>query len=167
MRRSSSVLIAGAACAALAVLAGCAKNNPPEVPEAPPKPPAVACVPAQPGSPMIGTWYSTSRPKGVAGDYRSLKVLSADGRMSYTTQLRFGRRVRPALDEKGCWQVADGVLTIQTTSSHGEDVDPTDPIYTNRYRVEKQNRGELILRSLGDGRKLVERRMPAGYQLPD
>lgn len=170
MRRLYSVLIAGAACAVFAALAGCAKNNLPEASGAsgaPPQPPAVVCVPAQPGSPMIGTWYSTSRPKGVAGDYRSLKVLSADGHMSYASQLRFGRRVRPALDEKGCWQVADGVLTMQTTSSHGEDVDPTDPIYTNRYRVQKQNHRELILRSLGDGRTLVERRMPAGYQLPD
>ena len=159
--------MAGAACAALAVLAGCARNNPPAAAEAPPQPPAVVCVPAQPGDPMIGTWYSTSRPKGVAGDYRSLKVFSPDGHMSYTTQLRFGRRVRPALDEKGCWQVVDGVLTMQTTSSHGEDVDTTDPIYTNRYRVEKKSHGQLTLRSLGDGRTLVERRMPAGYQLPD
>ena len=159
--------MAGAACAALAVLAGCARNNPPAVAEAPPPPPAVVCVPAQPGDPMIGTWYSTSRPKGVAGDYRSLKVFSADGHMSYTSQLRFGRRVRPALDETGCWQVVDGILTMQTTASHGEDVDTADPIYTNRYRVEKKNRNQLILRSLGDGRTLVERRMPTGYQLPD
>lgn len=160
--------MAGAACAALAVLAGCAtSNNAPAASEAPPPPPAMACVPAQPGDPMIGTWYSTSRPKGVAGDYRSLKVFSPDGRMSYTTQLRFGRRVRPALDEKGCWQVADGILTMQTTSSHGEDVDTTDPIYINRYRVEKKSRDRLTLRSLGDGRTLFERRMPPGYQLPD
>ncbi len=159
--------MAGAACAALAVLAGCARNNPPPAPEVPPKPPGVVCVPAQPGDPMVGTWYSTSRPKGVAGNYRSLKILSADGHMSYASQLRFGRQVRPALDEKGCWQVADGMLTMQTTSSHGEDVDTTDPIYANRYRVERLNRGRLILRSLSDGRRLVERRMPPGYHLPD
>lgn len=168
MRRLSSASLAGAVCAALVVLAGCARENPPPVAvvQAPPTP-AVVCVPAAPGDPMVGTWYSTSRPKGVAGDYRSLKVLSADGRMSYTTQLRFGRRVRPALDETGCWQAADGILTMRTTASHGEDVDTTDPIYTNRFRIEKLNHGQMILRSLGDGRKLVERRMSAGYQLPD
>lgn len=160
--------MAGAACAALAVLAGCARNIPAPAPEAPPKPPAgVVCVPARPGDPMVGTWYSTSRPKGVAGNYRSLKIFSADGRMSYASQLRFGRQVRPALDEKGCWQVADGILTMQTTSSHGEDVDTTDPIYANRYRVEKLSRGRLVLRSLSDGRTLVERRMPPGFRLPD
>ena len=167
MRRFLLVPMAGAVCAALAVLAGCAKENPPAVAEAPPTPPAVACVPAQPGDPMIGTWYSTSRPKGVAGDYRSLKVLSPDGRMSYQTQLRFGRRVRPALDETGCWQTAGGILTVQTTASHGEDVDATDPIYVNRYRIEKSNRTQMTLRDLRDGRVIAERRMPNGYQLPD
>ncbi len=52
--------------------------------------------------------------------------------MSYETQLKVGRKTRPALRETGCWSVADGVYTMQTTASNGEEVDASDPIYVNR-----------------------------------
>ena len=158
---------AGIACAIL-ILAGCAARKPATITEAqpaePPKP--VACVPAKAGDPMIGTWLSNSRPRDVSGDLQSLIVLSADGTMSYETLLKIGRKTRPALRETGCWSVADGVYTMQTTKSAGEPVDANDPIYLNRYRVEKVEHAKLTLRDLkSSGFVLTARRMPAGYRL--
>ncbi|MFD4840173.1 hypothetical protein ACFWP0_21920 [Achromobacter sp. NPDC058515] len=158
---------AGIACAVL-ILAGCAARKPATITEAqpaePPKP--VACVPAKAGDPMIGTWLSNSRPRDVSGDMQSLIVLSADGTMSYETLLKIGRKTRPALRETGCWSVADGVYTMRTTKSAGEPVDANDPIYLNRYRVEKVEQARLTLRELkNSGSVLTARRMPAGYRL--
>ncbi len=97
---------------------------------------------------------------------QSLIVLSADGTMSYESLLKIGRKTRPALRETGCWSVADGVYTMRTTKSAGEPVDPTDPIYLNRYRVEKVEQSKLSLRELKSGGMLLTaRRMPAGYRL--
>lgn len=171
MRRSLFVPLAGTACAALALLVGCAGNSSPPPPpvavEAPPKPPGVTCAPVQAGDPMVGTWYAVSKQKGIAGDYQVLTVLSQDGRMHYETQLKVGRKIRPALRESGCWRVTDGIYTMQTTVSNGEDVDITDPIYINRYRVEKIDQARLTLRDLkSGGQSVTARRMPPGYQLP-
>ncbi|MFM9870303.1 hypothetical protein [Achromobacter xylosoxidans] len=159
---------AGVACALL-ILAGCAARKPASITEAQPEgpPKLAACVPAKSGDPMIGTWYSNSRPKGVSGDFQALTVLYADGRMAYETQLKIGRKTRPALRETGCWSVVDGVYTMQTTQSNGEIVDAADPIYVNRYRVEKVEQAKLTLRELKSGGQVVTaRRMPQGYRLP-
>ena len=165
----SSVFLrsAGIACAIL-ILAGCAARKPATITEAqpaePPKP--VACQPAKAGDPMIGTWLSNSRPRDVSGDMQSLIVLSADGTMSYESLLKIGRKTRPALRETGCWSVADGIYTMRTTKSAGEPVDANDPIYLNRYRVEKVEQSKLSLRELKSGGILLTaRRMPAGYRL--
>ncbi|PND30474.1 hypothetical protein A6B37_19910 [Achromobacter sp. HZ01] len=159
---------AGVACAVL-ILAGCAARKPAAIAEAQPaqasKP--VVCTPAKSGDPMIGTWLSNSRPRDVSGEFRALTVLSADGTMSYETQLKIGRKTRPALRETGCWSVADGVYTMQTTRSNGEDVDTKDPIYLNRYRIERVEQAKLTLREIKAGGQVVTaRRMPAGYRLP-
>ncbi len=159
---------AGIACAVL-ILAGCAARKPATISEAqpaePPKP--VACVPAKAGDPMIGTWLSNSRPRDVSGDLQSLLVLSADGTMAYESLLKIGRKTRPALRETGCWSVADGIYTMQTTKSAGELVDANDPIYLNRYRVEKLEKAKLTMRELKNGGQVMTaRRMPAGYRLP-
>ncbi len=159
---------AGIACAVL-ILAGCAARKPATITEAqpaePPKP--VACVPAKDGDPMIGTWLSNSRPRDVSGDLQSLLVLSADGTMAYESLLKIGRKTRPALRETGCWSVADGIYTMQTTKSAGELVDANDPIYLNRYRVEKLEKAKLTMRELKNGGLVMTaRRMPAGYRLP-
>jgi hypothetical protein len=116
---------------------------------------------------MIGTWLSNSRPRDVSGDLQSLIVLSADGTMAYESLLKIGRKTRPALRETGCWTVVDGIYTMQTTKSAGEPVDAKDPIYLNRYRVEKVEQARLTLRELKSGGQVVTaRRMPAGYRLP-
>ena len=79
---------AGVACALL-ILAGCVTRKPAAIieaqPEGPPKP--IACVPAKSGDPMVGTWYSNSKPKGVSGDLQALTVLYPDGRMAYELSL--------------------------------------------------------------------------------
>ncbi|CUK17560.1 Uncharacterised protein [Achromobacter sp. 2789STDY5608615] len=94
-------------------------------------------------------------------------MLYPDGRMAYETQLKIGRKTRPALRETGCWSVVDGVYTMQTTQSNGELVDAGDPIYINRYRVEKVEQAKLTLRELRSGGQVVTaRRMPQGYRLP-
>ncbi|MNU38100.1 hypothetical protein D3C71_267620 [compost metagenome] len=165
----SSVYLRSASIAcAILILAGCAARKPATITEAqpaePPKP--VACEPAKAGDPMIGTWLSNSRPRDVSGDLQSLIVLSADGTMAYETLLKIGRKTRPALRETGCWSVADGVYTMRTTKSAGEPVDANDPIYLNRYRVEKVERSKLTLRELKNGGfVLTARRMPTGYRL--
>jgi hypothetical protein len=165
MFRPSFPFHAGALCAAL-VLAGCASKQPTLIVEAP-DPAPLACVPPQAGSPLVGIWLAVSRPKGVAGDYQTLTVLQPDGHMSYETQLRVGRKIRPALREAGCWSVADGIYTMQTIVSNGEKVDLSDPIYLNRYRIEKIDKARLTLRDLKQGGQVVvAQRMPSGYRLP-
>ncbi|MBV7484328.1 hypothetical protein [Bordetella sp. BOR01] len=160
----------GAVGAAL-ILAGCAarKTEQAPVPVAPAAPPPpVACAPADPGSRLVGTWQSNTRPRGVAGDFRALIVLSADGSMHYDTQLKIGKRIRPGLRESGCWKQADGIVVLQTTKSNGELVDTDDPIYQNRYRIEKADAARLALRELRSGGQVIAaRRMPTGYRLPD
>ena len=47
--------------------------------------------------------------------------------------------------------MADGVYTMRTTVSNGEIVDFDDPIYLNRYRVEKVEQAKLTLRELKSG----------------
>lgn len=158
------VVLAGAAW----VLAGCVMHKAPveEVSVEPDQAKPVACSPAPEGSPLTGTWLSTTRPHGVVGDFRALVVLSADGAMSYETQLKVGRRIRPGLRETGCWQVDEGVLTLQTKKSNGEWVDATDAIYQNRYRVEKAASARLTLRELKrDGQLVTARRVQPGYRL--
>lgn len=164
--------LAGAACAVL-LLAGCAGQKPPvkvadPAPPQPQPPQRIVCSPTEAGNPLVGTWYSVSHQKGYAGDFQTLTVLSPDGTMSYETQLKVGRKTRPALRETGCWSVADGIYTMQTTASNGEDVDPADPIYTNRYRVEKVEGGRLVLREMKNGGQLImaQRKQP-GYRLPN
>lgn len=153
------------------ILAGCAarKTAQPPAPVAPAAPPTpMACTPAESGSRLVGTWLSNTRPRGVAGDFRALIVLGADGTMDYTTQLKIGKRIRPGLHEAGCWQAADGIVTLQTVKSNGEPVDAADPIYQNRYRIEKTEAARLTLRELRSGGQVITaRRMPAGYRLPD
>lgn len=160
---------AGAACAVLLV-AGCAvkKQAPAPSPQAeasPPKP--VACVPAQAGSPLVGTWYSVSTPHGMAGNLQVLTVLSEDGKMRYESQLKIGKKIRPALRETGCWTFADGVYTMQTTASNGDPVDVMDPIYTNKYKVESLNKSKVVMRELkSGGQQITASKMSPNYRLP-
>lgn len=133
-------------------------------PDAPPKP--IACVPAEANSPLIGEWLSTTKPKGIAGDFRALYVFRPDGVMQYETQVKVGKRIRPGLRESGCWQVVDGVMTLQTLASNGEPIDTSDPIYQNRYRVEKAESARFTLREVrSGGQSLTARRVKAGYKL--
>lgn len=169
----SSVSFARAACGSLivvAALAGCAAKKPIVVAETSPAPAPkeVVCKPADTNSPMVGTWYSVSRPRGYAGDFQSLTVLSADGSMTYETQMKVGKRTRPALRESGCWNVANGIYTMQTTKSNGEAVDTTDPIYVSRFEVQSVGRDKLVVREMkSGGQTTTARRMQPGYRLPN
>ncbi|EXF88653.1 putative exported protein [Bordetella holmesii 30539] len=169
----SYVSFARAICGGLIVggaLAGCAAKKPSsaETPAQAPAPKQVACTPAEAGSQMVGTWYSVSRPRGFGGDLQTLTILAADGSMTYETQLKVGKRIRPALRESGCWTVANGIYTLQTTKSNGEPVDADDPIYQTRYQVQSVDQTRLMLRELKNGgQQLTARRMPAGYRLPN
>lgn len=161
----------GGAVMVAGVLAGCASGKKPAAPaaQAPQPPPAtqqVVCEPA-PGSPLIGTWYAVSRPQGFAGELQTLTVLAADGSMQYETQMKVGKRIRPALRETGCWSLKDGVYTLQATRSNGLPVDTDDPIYQTRYQVLKIEAARLTLReSTPKGQQVIARRMAAGYRLP-
>ncbi|ARP91902.1 hypothetical protein CAL14_17750 [Bordetella genomosp. 9] len=164
---SSFLRFAGVACAAF-VLAGCAvkKQTPAPAPQQSPSPPKpVACAPSAGAEALLGTWYSVSTPRGMAGTQQTLMVLGADGKMRYQTQLKVNNRARPGLTETGCWTYANGMYTMQTTESNGDPVDVSDPIYTNRYRVESVNQNTLVLRDIKRGEVLRARKMPAGYAL--
>ena len=116
---------------------------------------------------MVGTWFASYTPKGVGGQLQTLTVLRADGTMSYETQLKIGKRMRPGLRESGCWRTADGVYVMQTLKSTGEEVDFNDPIYTNRYRIEKVDATTLTVREEGAGvQRHSAKKMPAGFKLP-
>lgn len=160
------VVVTGAAW----LLVGCISHKAPveQLSVEPDTPRPMACSPAEAGSQLVGYWQSNTRPKGVAGDFRELYVLKADGVMTYDTQLKVGKRIRPGLRETGCWHVADGVMTLQTVKSYGEAIDTTDPIYQNRYRVEKVEPAGLKLRELrSGGQSFTAKRMKSGYRLPD
>jgi len=168
-----STALRGSAIAALALLAACSTrpggSKPPESQATPARPAAqvVTCQP-QPGSPLVGNWYATSTPKGVSGQLQSLTRLRADGTMRYETQLKIGRKVRPALQETGCWTFADGIYTLQTLKSYGDEVDVGDPIYKNTYRVEKVDATRMIIREpQKGGQAITARKMPDGYRMPD
>ncbi len=159
----------GGAVVVAGVLAGCsaAKRQPvAPVEQAPPASTEVVCT-AAPDSPLVGTWYSVSRPQGFAGELQTLTVLAADGSMAYETQMKVGKRIRPALRETGCWSVADGVYALQTTRSNGVPVDTEDPIYQTRYQLVKAEAARLTLREMKPkGQQIVARRMKPGYRLP-
>jgi hypothetical protein len=153
------------------LVAGCAIKKP--VPKTLPQPPGVqeqqgmACTPVQPNNPLIGAWYSISTPRGVSGQLQALTTLSADGTTKYETQLRIGRRVRPALRETGCWTFKDDVYTVQTVRSNGELVDTSDPIYRNSFRVERVDGVKLTFRDMHSGGQTVSaRKVALSFRLP-
>jgi hypothetical protein len=155
---------AGVACAAF-ILAGCAtKKEAPSSASQPASPSQpVACAPSAGADALEGTWYSVSTPRGMAGTQQTLLVLAPDGKMRYQTQLKIRNKSRPGLEEVGCWSFANGLYTMQTRESNGEPVDVSDPIYTNRYKVESVNRTTLVLRDVKAGEVLKARKMPPGY----
>lgn len=164
--RYRSVVVVGAAW----VLAGCVTHKAPveqvSVEAEPARP--IACTPAEARSQLVGHWQSNTRPSGVAGEFRALIVLAADGTMTYDTQLKVGKRIRPGLREAGCWEVANGVITLQTVKSNGEAIDTADPIYQNRYRIEKVEAARLKLKELrSGGQSITARRMQPGFRLPE
>ena len=158
--------MAGAFGVAL-ILAGCAARKPAAITEAKPEDrPPPACVPVKSGDPMVGTWYSSSKPRGVSGDFQSLTVLRADGTMAYETQLKIGRKTRPALRER---LLDRGRRRLHHAHHRLERRDRglRRSIYLNRYRVEKVEQAKLTLRELKSGGQVVTaRRMPQGYRLP-
>lgn len=161
------------ACAALA-LAGCAVKKP----AAPPAGAAsgaasvnaagvIACQAQEASNPLIGTWYAVSTPRGMAGQMQTVTVLKPDGTMSYESQLKVGKRIRPALRETGCWTYTNGIYTMQTTRSNGEPVDIEDPIYRNRYRVERVDAQRMTLREdIKGGQSSSAKKMAPNYRLP-
>lgn len=167
---SSFIRGAGAACAAVIVLGACTARQQVSAPPASATsdaPRSVVCASAPADSPLVGTWYSSSTPRGLAGTMQTVTVLGADGRMHYESQVKIGKRTRPGLRESGCWSYADGVYMMQTTTSNGEPVDGDDPIYINRLRVESVDRARLVLRDVKPGgHRITAKRMPQGYRLP-
>lgn len=103
----------------------------------------------------------------MSGDLRTLTVLAADCSMTYETQLKIGRKIRLGLRESGCWSMIDYIYTMQTTKSNGELVEFDDPIYINRYKVEKLDGARLVLKELKPGAKAVTvKRVKVDYRLP-
>lgn len=145
--------------AAILLVVGCA--TPPPKPSAP----AVqSCQAAPAGDVLIGTWLGVHKQKGVAGELHILFDLRADGTMSYTEQLKRGKRPPQWLNEMGCWNSKGQTLTLRTLTSNGVPVESADPIYTNQYTIGARPGKELSLQ--GAQRLLKARRMPAGYRMP-
>jgi hypothetical protein len=168
----SGVVLRFIGMTSIAVLvAGCAIKKP--VPKVLPQPPraqepqGMVCTPVQPNNPLIGTWYSLSTPRGVSGQLQTLTTLAANGTTKYETQLRIGRRVRPALRETGCWTFKDNVYTVQTVRSNGELVDTGDPIYRNSFRVERVDGVKLTFRDTHPGGQTMSaRKVSPSFRLP-
>jgi hypothetical protein len=144
------------------VLAGCSSPRPHAKPK--PSPAQVVCRPAQAGDQAVGTWLSEFHRKGVAGRFRVLFALSADGTMRYEDQIKRAGKPPQGLEESGCWSRDGGTLVLRTTKSNGVPVEAGDPIYTNRYTVVSQSARTLVLR--GENGVLKASRMSPGYRLP-
>jgi hypothetical protein len=155
-------LRAGAGLAVLVALAACAPTTPrPSVPVAAQPP---SCVAAASGDLLTGNWLSVASEKGVAGALRTLYTLKPDGTMHYVEQIKRPRTPSQGLYETGCWSREGQTLVLRTLQSNGVPVNLSDPIYTNRYRVQQVTTHEL--RMLGRNGAVRARRMSPGYRLP-
>src|SRR5690606_12279535 len=96
---------------------------------------------------------------------RTLVSLRADGTMSYDEQLTRPRKAPQGLSETGCWQRDGQALVLRTVESNGSPVDLEDPIYINRYTLNRETPERITLTG-SDGVKLEARRMPPDYRLP-
>lgn len=155
-------LRAGAGLAVLVTLAACAPTTPPPRVQATAQPPS--CVAAAPGDSLAGNWLSVSSEKGVAGALRTLYTLNPDGTMNYVEQIKRPRTPSQGLYETGCWSHEGQTLVLRTLRSNGVLVNLSDPIYTNRYRVQQVTTTEL--RMSGPNGAVRARRMSPGYRLP-
>jgi uncharacterized protein (DUF736 family) len=165
MKRKGMNYLAGLATLALA---GCV-TMPTETPTAQPTTPVetrpVACTPASPEDPVIGNWLSKRNEKGIQGELRTLVTLQANGQMLYTEQVKRPRQPSQGLSEAGCW-VRDGqAVVLQTLESNGLAVEPDDPLFTNRFVIERQQGKRLVVRSETGTRYSLEQVSP-GYRLP-
>lgn len=150
----------GVAMAALLFLAGCATSST-ESSKAPEDPRTCAVAPAN--EPLVGNWLSVRKQTGVAGELHTLFSLNADGTMGYVVQLKRARKPSQGLSESGCWSREGNELVLHTLKSNGEDVDPRDPIYVNRYVIVSQQASGVVLQH--QGVRTQARRMPADYRL--
>lgn len=161
---SAGAVFKGATALGLsALLMACASREPSAPPATAPEAPP-ACTPADPGDPLIGNWLSVSARQGVAGSLRTLFTLNADGSMSYVEQIKRPRTPSQGLQESGCWVHEGGTLTVRTLESNGLPVNLDDPIYTNRYQVQRAQADQLELR--GPSGRVRAKRMSPGYRLP-
>lgn len=151
-----------ASLAALVALAACAPVTPPPKVQAPAQPPT--CVAPASGDSLAGNWLSVKSEKGVAGALRTLYTLNPDGTMKYVEQIKRPRTPSQGLYETGCWSHENQTLILRTLQSNGVPVNLSDPIYTNRYRVQQVTATEL--RVLGPNGPVRARRMSPGYRLP-
>lgn len=162
MRRNRLLRLA-AGTLVLGVLAACAPTTPPS-PVVPAQAQVPACVAAAATDPLIGNWLSVSSQKGVAGSLRTLYTLHPDGTMTYVEQVKRPRTPSQGLYEAGCWAHEGNTVVLRTLQSNGSPVNLNDPIYTNRYRVERVTATELRLQ--GTSGSVRAKRMSPGYRLP-
>lgn len=149
-----------AVCATAFWLTAC--TTPPKAPEQAAQLPACEAVGGD--EVLVGNWLSVDSRKGVAGSLRTLYTLNPDGTMAYVEQLKRPGKPSQGLHESGCWQRDGDDLVLHTRASNGVPVDVADPIYTNRYRVDRV--GATDLRMQGPQGAVRARRMSPGYRLP-
>lgn len=128
-------------------------------------PVATLCQPVAAEDPAVGNWLSKRSEKGVAGELRTLFTLQADGKMLYTEQLKRPRQPSQGLSESGCWWREGNQLVLKTLESNGVKVDDEDPIYVNRYTVQKNTPEQLHLTDETGLRIKADKTSP-GYRLP-
>lgn len=126
---------------------------------------SVACTPANAEDPVIGNWLSKRQEKGIQGELRTLVTLQANGQMQYTEQVKRPRQPSQGLSEAGCW-VRDGQsLVLHTRESNGVAVEEDDPLFTNRFVIERHQGKRLVVRAETGARYTLEQVSP-GYRLP-
>ncbi len=125
----------------------------------------VACTPANAEDPVIGNWLSKRNEKGIQGELRTLVTLQANGQMLYTEQVKRPRQPSQGLSEAGCWTRDGQTIVLQTLESNGLPVEADDPLFTNRFAIERQQGKRLVVRAETGARYTLEQVSP-GYRLP-
>ncbi|MDN5842758.1 MAG: hypothetical protein L0H54_04830 [Alcaligenaceae bacterium] len=161
MHRVAKTILGATLCATALWLTAC--TTPPKSAQQAASPPACKAVGGDDA--LVGNWLSVDSRKGVAGSLRTLYTLNLDGTMTYVEQLKRPGKPSQGLHESGCWHRDGKLLVLQTRASHGVPVDVADPIYTNRYRIDRVSATDLRMQA-PQGVAVRARRMSPGYRLP-
>jgi hypothetical protein len=125
-------------------------------------------VPIAPSSEeqLIGCWYGEDYQPLIQRYAGWLMNRKPDGR--FTIEFRtIEKGVRlPIQMEEGHWTYRAGKYVTLTTRIAGEDVDTSNPQYTDEYEVKSINGSEMVYFHPGVNQTFKSRRVACDYQAP-